>query len=251
MELLNFTYAEYCNKKHTRGNKGRPDDTADECMLYGVELGNEPFHTKDKNSNMTRYVKAYRDLRSQVQNIWQQENNDDGHSATSANELKIVGPAATEGSAFEKCIKQIGDIVDIATFHMYSLGDGLDSHLSDRVLSLDYFRALPEWLEGEAAIAKRYLVPNTNHHDGENENENGDQKKELWIGEGGLAYHSGRDGVTNTFLGSFWFLHQLGSMARLRPIPMGRFAVKDWWVEIMGYFPMMKEGSWFQIRIIG
>jgi hypothetical protein len=22
-------------------------------------------------------------------------------------------------------------------------------------------------------------------------------------------------------------------------------------VEIMGYFPMMKEGSWFQIRIIG
>ena len=39
---------------------------------------------------------------------------------------------------------------------------------------------------------------------------------QVWIGESGGAYNSGRAGVTDAFASSFWYLDELGTTAQLR-----------------------------------
>eukprot|EP00959_Pyramimonas_sp_CCMP1952_P375990 7875027-Pyramimonas_sp.AAC.1 len=38
---------------------------------------------------------------------------------------------------------------------------------------------------------------------------------QVWAGEAGGAYNSGRQGVTDTFASSFWYLNEMGTAAQL------------------------------------
>jgi hypothetical protein len=47
---------------------------------------------------------------------------------------------------------------------------------------------------------------------------NNSEKAELWVGEGAMAYNSGRQGVTDSFLGSLWFANHLGALPKTKPV---------------------------------
>ncbi|EPS67583.1 hypothetical protein M569_07189, partial [Genlisea aurea] len=79
------------------------------------------------------------------------------------------------------------------THHIYNLGPGSDAHLMDRILN-------PDVLDGGAGVFRnlRDLVRGSG------------SSVTAWVGESGGAYNSGRNGVTNAFVFSFWYLDQLG-----------------------------------------
>ena len=43
--------------------------------------------------------------------------------------------------------------------------------------------------------------------------------QELWVGEGAMAYNSGREGVTDSFVGSLWHANLLGALSKTVPLP--------------------------------
>eukprot|EP00978_Attheya_sp_CCMP212_P000629 scaffold1224_cov50-Attheya_sp.AAC.3 len=47
---------------------------------------------------------------------------------------------------------------------------------------------------------------------------NNSEKAELWVGEGAMAYNSGRQGVTDSFRGSLWFANLLGALSKTKPV---------------------------------
>ncbi|KAK4391541.1 Heparanase-like protein 3 [Sesamum angolense] len=88
--------------------------------------------------------------------------------------------------------KTVGSL-NVITHHIYNLGPGSDEHLIDRILNPtvldnggDVFRNLHNVIRTSANSAT------------------------AWVGEAGGAYNSGRNGVTNAFVFSFWYLDQLG-----------------------------------------
>ncbi|KAL7137788.1 hypothetical protein ABFS83_10G116400 [Erythranthe nasuta] len=97
---------------------------------------------------------------------------------------------------FQKYLEKSQGSLNIISQHIYNLGAGSDPDLINRILD-------PTVLD-IAAIPLRILQNLLN--------ETGTSAVG-WIGESGGAYNNGRDGVTNTFVLSFWYLDILGMAA--------------------------------------
>ncbi|KAL0427243.1 UNVERIFIED_CONTAM: Heparanase-like protein 3 [Sesamum latifolium] len=88
--------------------------------------------------------------------------------------------------------KTVGSL-NVITHHIYNLGPGSDEHLIDRILN-------PSVLDNGADVFRNlHNVVRTSAN-----------SATAWVGEAGGAYNSGRNGVTNAFVFSFWYLDQLG-----------------------------------------
>lgn len=162
-------------------------------VLYGLELGNEPLHNA-KVKNMTRYAESFRALRNMIDTLWD--------NVPMAFKPKLMGPATTgAGSSFSTCLTAIGQYLDVATYHRYQ-DDGKDHQLSKKATSPHFFRRSESFDEAANKTSNMLLIQNA----------------QVWVGEGAMAYHSGQDGVTNTFASSFWYAHNLGEMATSKPI---------------------------------
>ena len=160
--------------------------------VYGFELGNELRH-KGKSKNVTRMVEAYKDLRSIVDEIWQTNNN----------KPFIIGPACTGKSEFSNLLAKLGPFIDIGTYHKYH-GGGKDANLPKRARQPSFY-AHPMSFASQPKAVVEHMSNNT-------------VEAQLWIGEGAMAYNSGRQGVTNSFVGSLWYADLLGSLAKTQPI---------------------------------
>ena len=158
-------------------------------VVYGFELGNELRH-KGKVKNVTRIANAYKELGRIVDQIWSRTEERQQHKP------KIVGPASTGTDETSKLLKAVGPYIQIATYHKYH-GGGKDSHLRP-----SYYH--PVHLAGPGDAVTKYMTK-------------GDSS-ELWIGEGAMAYNSGRQNVTDVFHGSLWFANLLGSLAKTKPL---------------------------------
>lgn len=196
-----FTIAYIRNTKDGEGNNDKRDWESTNArqfleytaksphakLLYGLELGNELRH-KGKVSNRTRIAKAYHDLGQLVDEIW------------STDELKhhkprIAGPASTGKEETAKLIEDVGPYIQIASYHKYH-GGGKDPELQPSY-------SHPVQLGGPGEAVTKYMPSNSS---------------QLWIGEGAMAYNSGRRNITDSFHGTLWFSNLLGSLAKTKPV---------------------------------
>jgi len=159
--------------------------------VFGFELGNEVTH-KGKIENVTRLVNAYAELRHIIDETWSEANNNDKHKP------KILGPASTGQSITTKLLKALGSHVDIATYHKYH-GGGKDPNLVEYAKGT-YIIQHPTKFHKISSSVNKYM-----------------DSPEVWVGEGAMAYNSGRQNLTDSFVGSFWFTNLLGAMSKSVP----------------------------------
>eukprot|EP00571_Detonula_confervacea_P002346 CAMPEP_0172311570 /NCGR_PEP_ID=MMETSP1058-20130122/15180_1 /TAXON_ID=83371 /ORGANISM="Detonula confervacea, Strain CCMP 353" /LENGTH=663 /DNA_ID=CAMNT_0013024799 /DNA_START=79 /DNA_END=2070 /DNA_ORIENTATION=+ len=163
--------------------------------VFGFELGNELRH-KGKVTNVTRIVNAYKELGQIVNDIWGNEERTHYHKP------KILGPASTGRSETTDLIAEIGRYIQIASYHKYH-GGGKDPALPEYA-SHPSFYSHPQKLSGPGDAVKKFMTNNS-------------ERAQLWIGEGAMAYNSGRQGLTDSFHGSMWFVNLLGALAKTKP----------------------------------
>ncbi len=109
---------------------------------------------------------------------------------------KLVANDANPDPAYLQNILTIaGDAIDVATWHLY-IGYGLDPKLSAKAWNATFLGAISR-------------TADTIVNGVEKANFTG----QLWVGESALAWHSGREGVTDTFLSSAWWLSALGGLS--------------------------------------
>ncbi|XP_048134211.1 heparanase-like protein 3 isoform X2 [Rhodamnia argentea] len=96
---------------------------------------------------------------------------------------------------FKEYLDKTPKSLDAITLHIYNLGSGADQHLIEKILNPTYldgiaktFRKLQSTIKGSASATSAVA----------------------WVGEAGGAFKSGRDGVSNAFVYSFWYLDQMG-----------------------------------------
>ncbi|KAL9154435.1 hypothetical protein ABFS82_10G113600 [Erythranthe guttata] len=97
---------------------------------------------------------------------------------------------------FQQYLEQSQGSLSISSQHIYNLGAGSDPDLINKILDTTVLNsgAVPLW------NLKNLLEETGTSAVG-------------WVTESGGAYNSGRDGVTNTFVFSFWYLDILGMAA--------------------------------------
>lgn len=221
--LLNYT----ANSRH--GELG---------TLYGVELGNELRH-KHKATNVTRMVAAYEDLRRIVDETW---------AKMHANiKPKIMGPACTGSNEFASLIKYIGPHIDIATYHKYH-GKGGDSRLAT-IATRPNFYAHPKSFATQSSAVKKYMIgSNTTTK----KNDINSYPSILWVGEGAMAYNSGREGVTNSFISTAWYASLLSSLSKTQPVPHSvycRQALIGGYYELISHKTMDPNPDYWMARL--
>ncbi|KAL7510405.1 hypothetical protein ACHAXN_008548 [Cyclotella atomus] len=172
--------------------------------LYGVELGNELRH-KHKATNITRMVAAYDQLRRIVDETWADLN--------TSTKPKLMGPACTGSNEFSSLIKFIGPHIDIATYHKYH-GKGGNPKLASFATSPDFY-AHPKSFASQSSAVQKYMIGNNTTINRNNVNS---YPSILWVGEGAMAYNSGREGVTNSFISTAWYAAVLSSLSKTQPV---------------------------------
>ena len=160
--------------------------------IYAYEFGNELVGSKGIQSHFTvqEYAQSWKDFTTIISDVY----NDSPMPL-------VVVPDTTwmsdwYGQFLDLCKEQNLRPADIVTHHLYSLGAGSNPDVWKNAINatfLDEVKVLGETVNEVV----RSSLPSTR----------------IWIGEGGGAYNSGRDNVTNAMFGGFWFLDQLALFA--------------------------------------
>ncbi|KAL3910145.1 MAG: hypothetical protein SGILL_007810, partial [Bacillariaceae sp.] len=167
--------------------------------VFGFELGNELRH-KGKIKNVTRIVNAYQELGEIVDEIWSKG------ERRKYPKPKILRPASTGKKETTKLVSALRKHIHIASYHKYH-GGGKDANLLEHATHPAFY-SHPLQLSGPGEAVEQYMTKKNNSEGGQ-----------LWIGEGAMAYNSGRQGLTDTFRGSTWFVNLLGALAKTQPVP--------------------------------
>ena len=179
-------------------------------VIYGYELGNELTHG-GKASNLTRMVVAYQELRSIVDELYNNNNTDDDDSSPPLATPKIMGPASTGRATLEKLLKQLGPEVDIVTYHKYHARGGETSTKEDMEFAMKpSFHSHAYHFQDTSNAVDKYFYQQRKYPT--------DDNNLLWIGEGAMSYNSGRPGVTNTMISTFWYTNLLAVLSKTQPI---------------------------------
>ncbi|KAI3701517.1 hypothetical protein L6452_26660 [Arctium lappa] len=94
---------------------------------------------------------------------------------------------------FKEFLAKTPKTLNVVSQHIYNLGAGVDQNLTNKILD-------PSYLDGVADTFKQLeLAINTSA-----------SSASAWVSEGGGAYNSGQNHVSNAFVFSFWYLDQLG-----------------------------------------
>lgn len=111
---------------------------------------------------------------------------------------RILAPGSTlDVEWFLQLLEIAHADIDVVTHHMYSLGAGSDPEVSKRPMSPGHLDQLQGWANAAASVVQKY---NT----------------ELWVGEAGGAYNSGRHSTTDAFLSGFWYNDNMATLAQRR-----------------------------------
>jgi heparanase 1 len=114
--------------------------------------------------------------------------------------------------------------LDVLGYHMYVLGSGSDSQLVSKLTS-------PYALSRVSSGARVMLEAASNC------TMNANKRIQVWASESSSANSSGRKNVTNTFANSFWYVDQLGQLAKLSHSVFCRQAF------IGGFYEMIDQRS--------
>ncbi|CAK9163528.1 unnamed protein product, partial [Ilex paraguariensis] len=153
--------------------------------IHGWELGNELSGSGvGARVAANQYASDTITLHNMVQDIYK---------GVEAKPLIIAPGGFFDANWFKEYLTKTTNSLDVATHHIYNLGPGVDKHLIEKILD-------PSYLDDEAATFSKL----------QSAIKSSANPATAWVGEAGGAYNSGRDGVTNAFVFSFWFLDQLG-----------------------------------------
>ncbi|GMH59047.1 hypothetical protein TL16_g02745 [Triparma laevis f. inornata] len=166
--------------------------------IYAFEFGNELIGESGIQAKLDAdtYSTDFCVLKNLINDVWSGEET----------KPKVVGPDNNYSGddqwyrdftslTFEKCGGP-----DVVTWHQYLLGAGVDSAADEK--SRDPNVLDKQIKNGEGIKAAVY----------ENTPE-GETPPEIWMGEAGGAYNSGRPGVTDAFTSSFWYLDGFGILS--------------------------------------
>ncbi|KAL4592335.1 hypothetical protein LXL04_005326 [Taraxacum kok-saghyz] len=154
--------------------------------IHGWELGNELCG----NNSIGASIKAdqYASDTISLQNLVQKMYN------KFAIKPLVLGPGGFFDQIwFNEYITKSNNSLQVVTQHIYNLGPGVDTHLIKRILD-------PWYLDRGIQLFK----------DVQNILKGSGSRTVAWVGEGGGAWNSGRNHVTNSFVFSFWYLDQMG-----------------------------------------
>jgi len=173
---------------------------ASEYPILGFELGNEVDvrHGVGAHVPTKKVVSAFVKVSKTIKDLW----------STAQVKPLLIGP---DSSVFDmewylEMAVELGHhlpMVDVWTYHIYSLGPGsplLNPNMTDHMLNATKLDSLHVTVDKTREFVQTL-------EDG------GNKKFQLWCGEAGGAYNSGRNLYTNSFISGFWFLDQLGTMA--------------------------------------
>ncbi|CAA0820645.1 Heparanase-like protein 3 [Striga hermonthica] len=161
--------------------------------MYGWELGNElgGIPVEGVRVEPEQYAADAANLEKLLKRIYVTKRAIDAPA--------VIAPGGVfEYDWFKKFITNESRPSGIITHHTYPLGSGdwYDTNLKNKILNAsvldegaEVFRQMRELIQQSPTVTF------------------------AWIGESGGVYNSGRDGITNTFLFSFWYLDHMATAA--------------------------------------
>lgn len=115
----------------------------------------------------------------------------------------IVGPdTGLDIPWFTEFLKAANGSLDAVAIHMYALGAGVDPTLAEKIMDPAHMATASKTAQDLATLITDLAATS------------GKDVPQLWMGEDGGAYNSGRNGTTNRFTAGFWSLNELGIFAR-------------------------------------
>ncbi|KAL7093415.1 hypothetical protein ACP275_11G040000 [Erythranthe tilingii] len=156
--------------------------------IYGWELGNElSGNGVGVRIDVDPYASDTIALHGLIQDIYSRNN--------IITKPQIIAPGGFfDYNWFQQFLSKTVGSLDSITHHIYSLGAGSQGNLVEKILNSTVLDNGAGVFRDLHSIVKKSQNPAS-----------------AWVGEAGGAYNSGRDGVTNTFVFSFWYLDQLGA----------------------------------------
>ncbi|XP_024983954.1 heparanase-like protein 3 [Cynara cardunculus var. scolymus] len=153
--------------------------------IYGWELGNElSGNGIGASVSASQYAIDTMNLQTVVHRVYKD---------IEAKPLIIAPGGFFNPSWFKEFLAKTPETLNVISHHIYNLGAGVDQNLTEKILD-------PSYLDGVADTFKKLeLTINTSA-----------SYASAWVSEGGGAYNSGQNLVTNAFVFSFWYLDQLG-----------------------------------------
>ena len=144
----------------------------------------------------------------------------------------LVGPDININNAWAKQFWAVAaPALNATTYHMY-IGYGLDPTLPQSAWNYTFLvQSLTQGRSVVAAAAAASLrIP-------------------LWIGETALAWHSGRNGTTNTFSSGPWMVTQLGHLAQLGHTVQCRQTLRGGYYELIDKFTGVPNPDYWTTRL--
>ena len=166
--------------------------------VYGLEFGNELAGTSGiEATNITPdvYATDFCTLKNLVESIWSSEGDVVPKVISPDNNFDATWYGDFVRLSFEKC-----GGADVVTWHQYILGAGRDEGASAKAVD-------PAVLDGQIKLGGAIMEAVSDNTPA------GAQEPEIWMGEAGGAYNSGRPGVTDAFMSSFWYLDGFGVLS--------------------------------------
>lgn len=103
-----------------------------------------------------------------------------------------------DASYWSRMLPTAHEALDGLTWHLY-VGYGLDPNLPGDAWSNSFLAKIDQTAAPMISTAVQFGFSGAG--------------KSLWVGETAMAWHSGRNGTTNTFLSGPWYITQLGTLA--------------------------------------
>ncbi|XWS50283.1 hypothetical protein CRYUN_Cryun12cG0074900 [Craigia yunnanensis] len=156
--------------------------------IHGWELGNELCGSGfEARVTANQYAADTAALQSIVQTIYRD---------VDLKPLVIAPGAFYDSNWFKEFVDKTTKSLDVVTHHIYNLGP-VDDHLVEKILNPSILDGASRTFSGLHNIIKSSTTSAT-----------------AWMGEGGGAYNSGHNLVTNSFVFSVWYLDQLGMASK-------------------------------------
>lgn len=188
---------------------------------YAFEFGNELEHAVDAGVYSADVLR----VRALLDAYW----------PDAATRPKLVANDENpDASYWSTLLPAAGRALDAATWHLY-IGYGLDPTLPAKAWSRAFLDGIAATAAPQVLAARATgFLPNASH--------------QLWVGETAMAWHSGRNGTTNTFLSGPWWLAQLGTLAGTHHVQCRQTLVggyyellnkwdttpnPDWWTAVL------------------
>ncbi|KAL1511331.1 hypothetical protein AB1Y20_006136 [Prymnesium parvum] len=172
------------------------------AVAFGNEIGGD--RAIEAHFPAAVYAAGLRHLRELVDELWA--------GMPAAVKPRVIGPNAQWDSVWVAELLREAPWLRTVSHHLYPLGAGSIevADLVSKVLRPDFL----DKLKVIAAHAASSVQASSNSSSPQRASGANGGTVELWVTELGGAYNSGRPGVTDSFVSSFWFLDALGTLSR-------------------------------------